>query len=397
MTTEKHEKLWNGGFIYLLIVSTANALAFGSINPLIPAFLVDLGASLTVAGVITAIFSYVALVGRPFASILGDRGNKKKLLIIFMIGHGFFTFLYAFAPGIGWIIPMRIARGLTFSVSGTISLALGAEYIPKERMGEGVGFLGIGQILGMALGPNIGLGLLGMFNQNHPPLFLISGTVVMLAGLAVIFLKYKRPPRPEGEARRKFSFKEMVSVELLPITLFTSVFAIGNGLIVSFLVMMSQERGIQNFGLYFIIHSAIVLLIRPFAGRLTDRRGVAAIVLPGYVFAGLAMVTLGMASGFVHIVFAAIFVALGSGVALPALQTECMQRLGPARRTVAVGTYLIGMDIGMGGGPLIGGAISDAMGFGATFYFAAGLSLIGFTAYLLYVLRRRKSPNLNFT
>ena len=378
--------LWSKGFTYLLGVSVVNAIAFGTVNPIFPGFLVDLGATLTVAGLVTGIFSYVALAGRPIAGILGDRGNKKLLLLIFMVIHGLFTLLYAFAPDIAWVVPFRIARGLAFSISGTISLALGADYIPKARMGEGVGFLGVGQILGVALGPNIGIALLSFFHDSYPPIFMISGTTIMAAGLSVAFLKY-RPALQDGEGdtpRRKFTVKEMVAVELLPITLFASVFAIGNGLVVSFLIMKGQERGIANFGLYFIVNAAVILLIRPMAGRLTDRKGVPFVVLPGFIFAAAAMGMLGMATATWHVILAALLVAFGGGIALPALQTSCIQRLGPARRTVAMGTFLIGMDIGMGGGPIIGGAIADATSFAIAFYCAAGLALVGFVAYLMY-------------
>ena len=382
--------LWSKGFTYLLGVSVVNAIAFGTVNPIFPGFLVGLGATLTVAGLITGIFSYVALAGRPLASILGDRGNKKKMLMIFMTAHGLFTLLYAFAPDIAWVVPFRVARGLAFSVAGTISLALGTDYIPKARMGEGVGFLGVGQIIGMALGPNIGIFLLGVFNDNYPPIFMIAGATIMVAGLSVAFLKYSRPVDDENAPRQKFSFKEMVAVELLPISLFASIFAIGNGLVVSFLVMMGQERNIANFGLYFIINAVVILLIRPMAGRLTDRRGVAFVVLPGFIFAAAAMVTLGLAAATWHVILAALFVAFGGGIALPALQTSCIQRLGPARRTVAMGTFLIGMDIGMGGGPIIGGAIADATSFAVAFYSAAGLALVGFGAYFVYSAARRR-------
>ena len=377
--------LWSSGFTFVLAVSIVNATAFGSVNPLMPGFFISIGATLTVTGIVTGMFSYIALVGR-FASILGDKRNKKHMLIIFLVVHGFFTLLYAFAPSIGWIIPLRIVRGLAFSISGTLIMSLGADYIPKERMGEGVGFLGIGMVLGMALGPNIGLAILSFFENNYPPLFIISGATIMFMGFVVILLRYKPAQQPVAEMS-KFRFGDLIAVQLLPVAFITSAFAIGIGTTVSFLILMSNERGIANVGLYFLINSFVILLVRPMAGRLTDQKGVRFVVMPGFVFAACAMVVLGMVAATWHLIIAAVLAAFGSGIALPALQTECIQRLGPAKRTVAIGTYLIGMDIGMGGGPVLGGAIADATGFGMSFFFAAALAVLGFIAFFFYSAR----------
>ncbi|MCL2379079.1 MAG: MFS transporter [Defluviitaleaceae bacterium] len=118
-------KLWGFEFIFLLVVSFVNMGAFGMGIPIFPGYAVSLGATLSAAGAVTGMFSVVALIGRPFASIMGDRLNKKHLLIGSLVLNGFFTFLYVFVPGLGWLIPIRFIHGLMFSVSGTVSFAIG--------------------------------------------------------------------------------------------------------------------------------------------------------------------------------------------------------------------------------------------------------------------------------
>ena len=368
----------------MLSINTINSIAFGTINPIFPGFIVSFGATLTVAGLVTGLFAYAALAGRPLASILGDRGNKKKMLILFMLGHGLFSVMYAFAPSVSWVIAFRIFRALSFSVSGTISISLGADFVPKERMGEGIGFLGVGQILGMAIGPNIAVTLLDAFGYNYPPVFAISGITIMVAGLLVIFLKCK--PREQAEVRRKkkFTFQEMIAVKLLPLTIFTAIFAIGVGLVNSFIVLMSVEREIPRFGLFFIVNAIVILLARPLAGRITDQKGTSFVVLPSFIFSALALLLVGFSSTTWHLLIGAVFMAFGSGIAFPGLQTECIGRLGVTQRTVAVSTYLVGMDIGMGAAPILGGAISDATSFTVAFVWAAVVTIIGFFSYFWY-------------
>jgi MFS family permease len=379
-------KLWGKEFIFLLLVSVVNFSAFSMVTPLMPGFSVSMGATLSAAGLITGMFSVVALVGRPFSGVIGDKLNKKYALIASLTLNGFITLLYGFAPSIGFLILIRIAHGLAFSVSSTVALALGADYIPKERMGEGVGFLGMGQIIGVAIGPNMGIILVDLFSYQLS--FLVSGSVIMVAGLSVLTLRYN--PAKTGAIRKSSSLKaslrpkNLVAVELLPNAAFVAIFMLGHGLTASFLVMIGDERGISGIGLYFVVNAIIVLITRPLMGRMTDRKGVAFAIVPGYLLSAAAMILIGSGYHLFIIGLAAVLFAIGAGSAMPAIQADCLRRLDRARSTVATGTYMIGLDIGMTVGPMLGGVIADAHGFRATFTSAAFLMLAGFCVYLVY-------------
>jgi len=133
----KPAKLWSFGFTFLLIVGFVNMGAFGIGIPIFPGYSISLGATLSVVGTVTGIFSAVALFGRPFTSVMVDRLNKKYLLVISLVLGGFATIMYAFAPNLSWILPIRFFHALMFSISGTVSFALGAEYIPKSAWAKG--------------------------------------------------------------------------------------------------------------------------------------------------------------------------------------------------------------------------------------------------------------------
>lgn len=124
MKTNEPTKLWSFEFTFLLVISCINFGAFGITMPIFPGFAVSPGAGLGAAGLVTGLFSFIALVGRPFTGLLGDRFNKKKLLIISLVLCGLSTIMYAFTPSIISMVPARIIHGLVFSVCGTISMAL---------------------------------------------------------------------------------------------------------------------------------------------------------------------------------------------------------------------------------------------------------------------------------
>lgn len=358
--------------------------------PLIPGFAVSLGATLSFAGVVAGIFPIFALIGRPFGSLIGDRLNKKHVLCVALILNGLVAVLYAFVPDLAWMIPIRIIHGLLFSICGTISFAIGAEYIPKDRLGEGVGFLGIGQIIGMAIGPNIGIVLLA--NHTYQLCFAVSGVMTIIAGLAVMAVRYKPTiaPKAEKAEKRPFSINDLISIELLPNVAFAGIFMLGSGLISSFLVMAGAERGIANVGLYFAVHALVVIFTRPIIGKLVDKKGFAFAISPGYIIAAAALFVIGGAYSHWALVLAAVLFAVGAGGAMPAIQADCLMRLGKARSAVASGTFMIGLDLGMTIGPGFGGAIADAYDFRTMYYSAGVLLLAGFVLYWLYSRRRKK-------
>jgi len=364
------------------------------IGPLIPPYAVSLGATLSLAGVVAGIFSFAALIGRPFASVIGDRFNKKHMLMIFMFLNGLSTVLYAVAPNITWLLPIRIMHGLIFSVSGTINFSLGAEYIPRERLAEGIGFIGITMIIGMAVGPNVGL--LIRDNFSYQACFIASGSGIMLASMLLFALKYKyTPPVGRGMGFGKLRFNDLVAVELLPNVIFAALLSLGTGLASSYMIIFGNERGIGNIGLYFVVHAIVVLITRPMIGRMTDKKGVAFAVLPGYILAASAMIIIGASYSLLPILIAASLFAIGAGGSFPAIQTDCLKRLDITRRTVATGTYLIGFDIGMTIGQIMGGVVSDAFNFRTTFTGAGVIMLIGFVCYFFYSRKRPQEKTVD--
>jgi len=326
---------------------------------------------------------------------MGDRLNKKYLLIAAFVLNGLFTTAHILVPSLVWLIPIRVLHGLVFSVSSTLAIALSVDYVPKTRMGEGIGIIGLGNIIGMAIGPNIGIILVERFSFQFG--FAVSGLIIIAAGLTVFILRYQRGEYAQEaqKEKRSFSLSNVLAVELLPNVGFVAIFMLGNGLINSFMVMLGYERGIANVGHYFFVNAAVAILTRHAIGKIIDRKGVSFAILPGYIFGAMGMVLIGFASMLWQLIVAAVFFSIAIGCGLSAIQTDCIQRLPPSRRTVATGTYFIGLDIGMVAGPMLGGIISDFFGFHVTFYSAGILMLIGFTVYGIYVKRTSGGPRVS--
>jgi MFS family permease len=86
------------------------------------------------------------------------------------------------------------------------------------------------------------------------------------------------------------------------------------GAIVGLAAVHAARVGLVNPGLFFLAYAGGLATAQSFGGRLSDRRGRAAAILPGLVLAALGMAAVAAAFGWWLLPAAAVF---GLGVGLP--------------------------------------------------------------------------------
>jgi predicted MFS family arabinose efflux permease len=156
-------------------------------------------------------------------------------------------------------------------------------------------------------------------------------------------------------------------------------YAYSYGVLATYLAIYGKERLgiIGGSGLFFMILSAGLILSRLICTR-TLRQGKI-----------VHNATLGICiSVFGYILFAsvakpwafygsALIIGLGNGHMFPAFQNMFINLAPHSQRGTANSTLLTSWDVGMGLGIVVGGALSEAMGYGAAFYSAAMVNMFG--------------------
>ena len=378
--TAEDGKLWNASFIYLLILSALTSSSFQMVTPVLAKYVVSLGGSLALGGVVVGIFAITALTVRPFSGALADRFNKKRIMVVSTATIALMVLCYSFSRSIPLLIFFRIIHGAAFAASSTANTALASSFIPPHRMGEGFGFFGLGHILATAVGPSIGMTVLEHFGYSG--LFFASFAISGLSAVLMNFIRHKHEKQALSK-KIQIRFSDFIDMKLIPLAIFGGLLTFSSGIISSFISVLGDERSIANITVYFLVNSVALLVIRPLSGRLNDKMGITVVMIPAYILAFMAMLTLAGSYTIWMVALTAVFLAIGTGAGVPALQAECIRRL-PDKRGVATGTYYIGLDVGFGSGPIIGGAVLSAFGFG-TMYIAAGILLLaGLIAFILY-------------
>nr|WP_242866326.1 MFS transporter [Clostridium ljungdahlii] len=263
-------------------------------------------------------------------------------------------------------------------------MAWATDFIPKNKMGEGIGYLGISQIIATAFGPEIGIEASNRFGMSKT--FIVSAVLIIIAALCMNFLPNKNqiPIKNTVNKKHGIHLKDIIAFEILPLSLIGGLFFMGNGLATSFLVLLGEKRKINGIGMYFTVNALFLIFTRPMSGKLYDKKGLSTVMYPALLFSITEALLIAHANALWMILLAAIFKAFGQGTAQPALQAECFHKLGSQKKGLASSTFFIGANLGQGLGPLLGGTIASSLGYEWLFNFSALALLCGIFAYAIY-------------
>ena len=372
-------------FIMVLVMSVLSGAASYMVNPILPAFLVSRGAPMEITGIISSLMSLVALFGRPFSGAASDRFNKKYLMILSYVLTIICMFLYTKADTVGMIIFVRILNGIAFSLSGTVSMAFGADFLPLERLGEGMSYIGIGTVISTMIGPQLG----DWVDAHYGMEAIFIGASILL--LMCVIGTYLIPYKPTNLKKEKFVFKfeNFFAPELLMYVFLIGVLSIGNGILLYYLKDYGAARNIANISLYYTVSSITTVVIKPFTGRWLDLKGVAYTLYPAFVISIVFAICFAEAHTLGLVLFAAVLKAIGQGSGSSAIQADSVRKLGLKRSGVASSSCYIGMDLGNVLGPAIGAFVISDYGYGPLFYGYAVLLLICIPIYFLYTKKEK--------
>ncbi len=373
MNAKSKAKLFNKNYNLLMLVSLITSLGYSMISTLISSYAVDLGASLTAAGALAGIYSISALVTRPFGGYATDRLNKRNVCIFSTLLICLSMAGYAIAPGINAMFAIRILHGAAFGLSGTANMALVCDYVPSERLAEGLGYFGLGQVISQVWGPSMGLGIKNALGYKW--LFLIIAAMTVLAVLVLFCIDRHHNQNTQPKERQPFSLNSLIAKECIVYALVGGAFSLSNGIVNSFLVLVGEERSIMGITLFFSVNAVILFVIRLFIGKIADKTSLSLIVNISLITSAISMAVIGVGNILWVILLAAVLKAFGQGSAQISLQSACIKKVDALRVGVAASTYYIGADIGQGLGPIIGGKISELFGYQTMFFCVAAIIL----------------------
>lgn len=128
-------------------------------------------------------------------------------------------------------------------------------------------------------------------------------------------------------------------------------------------------------GLPISIFMLIWALSLPFAGQWSDRTGRRRSFLIGAGLTAVGLVLTGLAENLMQLLVVRSFTAIGYGIVFISAQGYVTDHTSPENRTKGMALFLSGFFSGSLCGAAIGGILADRIGYQATFFLSAGLSV----------------------
>lgn len=264
----KPDKIWTRDFVLVCLANFFIFLGFQMTLPTLPLFVKELGGSDQIVGIIVGIFTFSALIMRPYA---GHSLESKGRRFVYMFGLGVFVLsvgAFSVVTGIALLLMIRVVQGIGWGFSTTATGTIATDLIPPKRRGEGMGYFGLSGNIALAFGPSLGLTLVGVISFSQ--LFLICAACGLVAFLLSTKIRYKKVEEAaHNTATIKFDIFEKTAIQP-SLLLFFITFTFGG--IATFLPLHAANQNVDGIELYFLVYAIFLMISRTFAGKIYEDR-----------------------------------------------------------------------------------------------------------------------------
>jgi DHA1 family multidrug resistance protein-like MFS transporter len=364
-------------------------LGFSLVAPIFPLYVIDLGASYTLLGIIVSIYGAVQLVTQIPIGRLSDRIGRKGLIVLGLILFTIMPPMYIYATSAYLLIPIRMIGGVGASAVWPLAMALIIEQADAQSRGSAMGWYNASFYSALAFGPLIGGALYDLFGLEAPFYF---WALLGLASVLIVIIKVKEPKRREVLSETAITGIK----EGLILSGYMTTFLACCGVVLwmgivggfNFTMLPSYASGLGlstiEVGLLYLVYGGTLALSNIYFGRQADRGRRKRLIVLSCLLGTISFGLLIFAGDLIQAVL--LLAALGTslGIGNPAAAALIADTTCPSRRGEIFGIFNTARMTGVVIGPLIAGLTADMYGVnGAIMAFTAIAVMITANALLV--------------
>ena len=378
---EPQPRLWTTTFLTFLAINFCIFLGFDMLLPTLSLYLENQGCQESEIGLIFSSFAVSSVASRLFAARLSRRFGATRVvrrgLAICFVG----TFLFFVFPHPFFYSMARLMHGAGFGLTSTLNVSMAAQIIPPRRMGEGLGYLGLGATVALAVGPLVGLWIAS--SLGYKIMFTsiaLCYVLAILISLALPAIKLASDSKPDP-----LGIKSFFEAKALPPASLILVYGTATCAVTAYLAIYCKEIDLPSAALFFVVSTIGTITARLTAGRVYDRYGHMFVIPPAAALLAAALLAIVFFPNLMVMCLAAVVYGLGMGSMFPSIQALTLSAVSLERRTVAAAIFFIAFDIGIGIGTTVLGVLAGAMGTYSVVYLASiGILALLMAMYLFY-------------
>lgn len=409
-TEDSEQKTTTGGHSPLIglalpiyVPSLVWATSYGALTAVMVLAALQIGFSPTLASLVAGISGLVGVLTGPW---IGRQITRFGDRTAFMVGTGsavvslLMALLSLRFPGRLWAQGIYLAAMVILAVSNNIwSLARQsyvAESIPIRWRARALSMLGGMQRLGQVVGPAVGSAAIAWW--SYPGSFWAQMALAIGALVFVVAFTLPSPTQLAGQTgtgsaavpvtslpRRERADRRATVMLAVAVILLTIVRANRNVII----PLWGSQLGIAPHAINLTFAAGAVMDAAVFypSGRLSDRFGRRASLIPTLVIMGLGFIGMGLWRSLTGFVVCACVIGLGNGFGAGIVMTMGADLSPDVDRSTFLGMWQSVQQAGMTAGPFIVSGMVAWLGVGASVWVTGAVSLAG-VAYCLATVPR---------
>lgn len=378
--------IWALGFVSLLMDVSSEM-----IHSLLPLFMVSLGASAMMVGLIEGAAEATALIVKVFSGVLSDYLGRRKLLAT--IGYALGAAakpLFAIAGHVGLVLSARLIDRVGKGIRGAPRDALVADIAPAELRGAAFGLRQALDTVGALLGPLLAVVLMLVWHDDMRAVFWVA---VIPGALSVLLLMLgvKEPASSAPAVRNPLALANLSRLGRA----YWGVVAIGALFTLArfseaFLVLRAQQSGVALSLVPLVMVAMNVtysISAYPF-GDLSDRMSHARLLRMGLLVLLAADLVLASSAHWLALLAGVLLWGLHMGMTQGLLASMVAATAPADLRGTAYGFFNLMSGLAMLIASVVAGALWDRFGASTTFYMGAAFCALAWLASRLAPERR---------
>jgi predicted MFS family arabinose efflux permease len=334
----------------------------------LPAYAVAGGASVSTAGLVTAVLLGVTIAVQSAVPLLTARFGVAPVLVAGLLAMGLPSPFYALDDGMLAICLLSAVRGAGFAVLTVLGATLAAQVAPPERRGESIGIYGLAIAVPNLIAVPAGVALV---LDGHVGWLSWLAASPVLGLLLVPTLVRHLPPQPVAVP----GSNRVAALAALAPSVVLFVVTMAGGALVTFLPIERPDGLLATVGL--LVWGATGAVTRWGSGLLADRLGDRGrLLLPLALVvgaAGLALAALGLRTADALVLVGAAVFGAGFGATQNLTLLRAFARAGEGGTTAASAMWNASFDAGTAAGALALGFLVGGIGVPWTYVVAAAL------------------------
>ena len=380
------EKLFNTGFITITTINFIVFLIYYCFVVITAKFATsELGASPAQAGFAAGIYIIGTLIARLYIGKKLELIGRKQMLRFGAIIYLITTIAYLISTNIIILDTVRFLNGFAYGTISTAANAIVTAYIPKSRNGEGINYYGLSTSLAAAIGPFIGILLLPIVGFKSVIILAIVLSVLVTVACYLFPVQNIELTDDHKKLLNSWSLNTFIEYKVLFISIVAFLIGLSYSSVLGFLSIYADNLGLSTAGaFFFVVYALIITLTRPFAGQIFDAKGENAVMYPSFIFLAIGLLTLSYTTTSFMLLLSGALIGLGYGTFMSNGQAVCLKLVDSSKVSIALSTYFIGLDLGLGFGPYALGTVHSFLSYSGIYVLCAVLTVAVAILYAIF-------------